>query len=250
MCFRQGRGVVKPAAGRSRSGPGSRLLRFDGPGAQLGETPGTVRRAIEFMEAHAGRDVGLAEIAAAARLGARGLQAAFRTNCDATPLEYLRCVRLARAHADLQEADSTQGDTVAGVATRWGFNNAGRFSATYRRAYGCFPGVTLRADPPVERTGGRGRPDDAARSVLDSRGRHEGDARARCVTMAHLRTRAVSRAEGHGGAVTAPNFDAALVALGIDPDDPVDAEDREAVAAVWSRRALGPVFDPRPSDQF
>ena len=35
-------------------------------------------------------------------------------------------------------------DTVAAVAARWGFANAGRFAVEYRRIYGCSPGEVLR----------------------------------------------------------------------------------------------------------
>ncbi|WP_010695846.1 hypothetical protein [Saccharopolyspora spinosa] len=43
-----------------------------------------------------------------------------------------------------------------------------------------------------------------------------------------------------------PDFDAALAALRIDPDDPADADDREAVESIWIRRTLGPLFGPAP----
>ena len=62
-----------------------------------------------------------------------------------TPLEYLRRVRLERAHRDLVVADPTAGDTVAAIATRWGFAHHGYFSAAYRRIYGHPPHVTLRS---------------------------------------------------------------------------------------------------------
>lgn len=105
--------------------------------------PGTVRRALAFIEEHAGEDVGLVEIAQAARLTPRGLQLAFRRHLDATPLAALRAERLRRAHAELVDASPDRGDTVAAVAARWGFGHQGRFAAAYQASYGRPPRTTL-----------------------------------------------------------------------------------------------------------
>jgi AraC-like DNA-binding protein len=106
--------------------------------------PLTVRRAVTFIEDHAADDVGLADIAAAAGIGPRGLQLAFRRHHDMTPLEYLRRVRLEHAHRDLQSGNPAT-DTVAAIAARWGFTHHGNFSAAYLRAYGRSPSITLRS---------------------------------------------------------------------------------------------------------
>jgi AraC-like DNA-binding protein len=106
--------------------------------------PATVRRAVAFVDEHAGEPIGVEDIADAARVGVRALQLAFRKHRDTTPLEYLRRVRLDRAHRDLQDADPTRGDTVAGIATRWGFAHPGTFAIEYRRTYGRPPSATLR----------------------------------------------------------------------------------------------------------
>lgn len=113
--------------------------------APVAGVPATVRRAIAFVDEHAGEPIGVEDIAGAARVGVRALQLAFRKHRDTTPLEYLRRVRLDRAHGDLQEADPTRGDTVAAVANRWGFAHPGSFATEYRRIYGRSPSATLRA---------------------------------------------------------------------------------------------------------
>jgi AraC-like DNA-binding protein len=105
---------------------------------------GTWQRAVAYIEEHARDEIGLTEIAAAAGIGARALQLAFRRNADTTPLGYLRRVRLERAHRDLLAADPTQ-VTVGTVANRWGFPHHANFSTLYLRAYGRSPSVTLRA---------------------------------------------------------------------------------------------------------
>jgi AraC-like DNA-binding protein len=106
--------------------------------------PAAVRRAIAHMDAHADEPLTAATIAAAAGIGVRGLQVAFRRHLDQTPLEYLRRVRLERVHRELQAATPGAGVTVKATARRWGFANPGRFTAEYRAAYGHLPSHTLR----------------------------------------------------------------------------------------------------------
>ncbi|MFI6131514.1 AraC family transcriptional regulator [Micromonospora sp. NPDC051141] len=105
--------------------------------------PASVRRAAEFIEAHAARPLTLAQIAAACDVGPRALQAAFRKHHGQSPMAFLRAVRLRRAHRDLTQA--RPGQTVAGIARRWGWAHPGRFASAYRETYGCHPGDTLRA---------------------------------------------------------------------------------------------------------
>jgi AraC-like DNA-binding protein len=109
-----------------------------------GDTPQPLRRALEFIDEHAGEPISLNEIAVAARLSPRGLQAAFRRHLDTTPLAHLRSVRMQRAHRDLQNAAPGDGASVAAVAARWGFTHLGRFAIEYRRRFGIYPSHTLR----------------------------------------------------------------------------------------------------------
>jgi AraC-like DNA-binding protein len=106
-------------------------------------TPATVRRALEFIEAHAREPLTLEEIARSAGVGPRALQDAFRRHRGTTPLAHLRETRLDRAHRELQAADPAGGATVAAIAARWGFAHRGRFADAYRRAYGRAPQQTL-----------------------------------------------------------------------------------------------------------
>lgn len=103
----------------------------------------TLRRAVAFIDEHAARDIGVADIAAAANVSARAVQLAFRHHLDTTPVAYLRRVRLALAHEELVAADRSS-ESVTTVAYRWGFSSPSRFAAAYRRAYGVMPSDTLR----------------------------------------------------------------------------------------------------------
>ena len=114
------------------------------PGRPGGADASAIRRAVAYIDEHAAAPIGLTEIAAAARLGTRSVQEAFRRHLDLTPMAYLRQVRLERAHRDLQVADPMAGTTVADVATRWGFAHHGRFAAAYQSRYGRAPSQTLR----------------------------------------------------------------------------------------------------------
>ena len=108
--------------------------------------PPILRNAIAFIQENADADIGLDDIAAAVNVSPRSVQYAFRRNLGTTPLEYLRRVRLDRAHRDLKAADPAN-DTVTAIAGRWGFSHAGRFSLAYKAAFGTAPSDTLRAYP-------------------------------------------------------------------------------------------------------
>jgi AraC-like DNA-binding protein len=115
------------------------------PAAATQAETSVMRKAVAYIDEHAGEPIGVTEIAAAARVGTRTLQEAFRRHLDTTPMAYLRRARLERAHAALLAADPTTGETVAAIASRWGFANVGRFAGTYRDAYGHSPRATLYA---------------------------------------------------------------------------------------------------------
>lgn len=102
-----------------------------------------LRRAIDFIHANCARDITMADIANAVSVTPRAVQYMFRRQLDTTPMGYLRRIRLERARHDLLAADPTR-DTVAAIATRWGFAHTGRFSQVYRTEFGESPSATLR----------------------------------------------------------------------------------------------------------
>jgi AraC-like DNA-binding protein len=106
--------------------------------------PVLLRRAIEFMEANAGTDIGLGDIAETVCLTPRAVQYMFRRHLDTTPLGHLRRIRLHYAHHELLAADRRY-DTVTKIAARWGFMHTSRFAVFYRQTYGRSPHVTLRS---------------------------------------------------------------------------------------------------------
>lgn len=106
--------------------------------------PSMVARAIEFIHASAGEPLTVADIARAVGLNVRTLQRSFHRHAGTSPMQFLRDVRMRRAHEDLLAGDPGV-TSVTVIAARWGFTNHGRFAQDYRRAYGTSPSETLRA---------------------------------------------------------------------------------------------------------
>jgi AraC-like DNA-binding protein len=104
--------------------------------------PVLLRRATEFIEANADKDIGLGDIAETVCLTPRAVQYMFRRHLDTTPLQYLRRVRLHHAHHELLDADGRH-DTVTAISARWGFMHTSRFAVFYRQTYGQSPHITL-----------------------------------------------------------------------------------------------------------
>ncbi|GAC1397768.1 MAG: hypothetical protein NVS4B6_02780 [Mycobacterium sp.] len=105
--------------------------------------PVLLRRAMEYMDANATNDIGLADVAEAIHVTPRAVQYMFRKHMETTPLQYLRRLRLHYAHQELLAADRMH-DTVTDIAARWGFAHTGRFAVLYRQTYGQSPHATLR----------------------------------------------------------------------------------------------------------
>lgn len=113
------------------------------PVRDLPLTAETVRHAVGFVEEHADADLTVADVAAAAGVTPRAIQLAFRRHLDTTPMAYLRRVRLARVHEELELAGPDDGVTVTEVASKWGFSGSSRFTSYYRDAFGEAPSQTL-----------------------------------------------------------------------------------------------------------
>ncbi|HEX8345810.1 MAG TPA: AraC family transcriptional regulator [Actinoplanes sp.] len=98
--------------------------------------PRHVRRAVDAIHAHPEHPYTVSSLAEVAGVSVRTLQQGFRAHLNASPMAYLRHIRLARAHEELSRDDTV---TVAEVAFRWGFTHLGRFAAAYARQYGTLP---------------------------------------------------------------------------------------------------------------
>jgi AraC-like DNA-binding protein len=115
----------------------------EGPHDRNDHQPVLLRRAMSFIEEHAAREIGVADVASAVYVTPRALQYMFRRHLDSTPMAYLRRVRLDHVHRALIAGDRGT-TTVTATASRWGFAHTGRFAVLYRETYGESPHVTLR----------------------------------------------------------------------------------------------------------
>lgn len=124
------------------------LLRCWAEGADVqlasgnsGAAPYYVRAAEEYMRLHALDAPTIGEVAEAVGVSVRTLSGGFRRFREATPRDFLREQRLLGARNSL--ATACPSDTVAAVASRWGYVNFGVFADLYRRRFGELPSETL-----------------------------------------------------------------------------------------------------------
>lgn len=104
--------------------------------------PRHVLAAEQHIREHARQAPTLGELAGAAGVSVRTLNAAFREFRNCTPMQALREARLAGVRAELLVAPA--GATVREVAAGWGYANFGLFAAAYRRRFAETPSSTLR----------------------------------------------------------------------------------------------------------
>ncbi|WP_199433243.1 AraC family transcriptional regulator [Qaidamihabitans albus] len=101
-----------------------------------------VSQVVDLIEHHPEQSHTMGSLARKAGVSVRALQKGFRRHLDTTPSEYLRTVRLQRAHDELRAAQPDT-ITVGEVAGRWGFVHLGRFASTYRQRFEEVPSQTL-----------------------------------------------------------------------------------------------------------
>lgn len=142
----------------------------DGSGAARDVPPRlsrAVRDALRFVQEHATTHITVTDVAAAVQLSPRSLQKRFRTEIGQTPGAFLRAVRLEGVRRDLQAASGTPDRrTIAAIAQRWQFSNAGRMAAAFRTAYGIAPSSALRSFAPEDGEDGED-DEDGAPSLSD-----------------------------------------------------------------------------------
>lgn len=103
--------------------------------------PRHVRRAQDFITAHAHEQISPEQLAGIAGVSLRSLYSGFREFLGVSPMQYLRDLRMENVREELVNGEATN---VAGVALRWGFAHLGRFSTEYKQRYGETPRQTLR----------------------------------------------------------------------------------------------------------
>ena len=116
----------------------SHLLERAAPGL----APWQVRRVEEYIEANWNKPIQLEDIAGVTGSSARSIFRAFRQSRGYSPMAFVKNLRL--RHSQRMLGSSGSAVTVASVAFSCGFNDLGRFSRDYRRAFGELPSTTLK----------------------------------------------------------------------------------------------------------
>ncbi|MGI9470324.1 MAG: helix-turn-helix domain-containing protein [Rubripirellula sp.] len=102
-----------------------------------------VRNVMGAIDLQISDDLSTAQLAAEFNVSARVLQYAFRDVLGTSPYQYVLMRKLHAARRELRETPRFE-TNVSEVASRYGFDDFGRFSVRYRRVFGESPSETLR----------------------------------------------------------------------------------------------------------
>lgn len=104
--------------------------------------PRHLKRARDYIHAHADEKITLEALATYAGCSYRTLQNIFGKVLGMSPMEYLRAARLEGLHNELLNTDNKQ-RTVAEIANQWGFIHMGRLAQLYKKQFGVLPSDTF-----------------------------------------------------------------------------------------------------------
>lgn len=107
-------------------------------------TPGLVRRAQDYVEAHLHSTITATHLATALHTSVRSLNRGFRRYLDTTPMAYVYECRLQAARRALLE--QRDGDFVTRIAEDCGFTHLGRFAVDYKKRFGESPSTSLNGE--------------------------------------------------------------------------------------------------------
>ena len=114
------------------------------PDVQPSRRHEAVQDACAYAEARS-EAVSVRQLADVVGVSPRTLDYAFRERFGITPLNFIQRHRLNCALRELRSA-TRESQTVTEIAIKWGFNDLGRFAATYKKLFGLYPSHTLNQD--------------------------------------------------------------------------------------------------------
>ncbi|MDJ0864094.1 MAG: helix-turn-helix domain-containing protein [Gammaproteobacteria bacterium] len=102
----------------------------------------TLRKFEEVIEYHLSRDLRIPDLSVHVGIGQRTLEYFCNDFYGVSPRRYLTVRRL-NSVRDCLLTGMADGESIAGIAARFGFRHAGRFSQAYRSLFGELPSKTL-----------------------------------------------------------------------------------------------------------
>ena len=105
--------------------------------------PRHVRFAAEYIHTMARQKISLEALVKISGVSSRSLHTGFKKYYDASPMTYLRNVRLDLARLDLKNGNNAM-TTVTEIAMNCGFNHLSKFTDRYKDRFGELPSETLR----------------------------------------------------------------------------------------------------------
>lgn len=104
--------------------------------------PNYMKRAQHYIQQHIKSSIVLPDLSKFCGVSARTLQKGFNQYFQQTPIEYIRELRLELVHQALLNDLKTE--NVTEILLNNGIQSSGRFSAIYKKRYGCVPSQTLK----------------------------------------------------------------------------------------------------------
>lgn len=111
--------------------------------SDLRTPPSYLIHATRYMRNHMSEPLSLASVAALTGISARQLQLAFRAHLGCTAQEFLKRIRLERAHMLLTRRDAPKGKTVLEVSAEVGIPHQSRFAQYFSERFGVLPSALV-----------------------------------------------------------------------------------------------------------
>lgn len=119
------------------------LLSSNVSRVELPESNPSFERLVHFIDENLKQDISLEQLAKLAHISPRALYSMFDRQVGTSPKHFIRQRKLEKVHACLRDP-SVKVRNVTEVALDYGFLHLGRFSESYKGAFGELPSDTLR----------------------------------------------------------------------------------------------------------
>lgn len=104
--------------------------------------PGTVKRVVDFIQAHLDQPLCISQLVSVSGASRRSLEQAFRHSLGTSPQRYIQNCRL-RAIRELLLHHRPGEVQLSELAFRWGFTQPSHFTTAYKQVFGELPSQTL-----------------------------------------------------------------------------------------------------------